>query len=318
MNYNTLYLSPGDILMDLCRRTTCDLILIAPFIKTATLDRLLSNLQDEVNLLCITRWKPAEIASGVSDLEVFQLVTETYNGVLKLRQDLHIKYYRGDSQIFVGSANLTQAALGWSTNTNLELLVPIEQTIIQPVEFEMMVQEGTVDVDQDLYNAMTCAASEWKELGLGSSVLTDTIISTEYNIAQWLPSSRHPAVLYTVYQIHANYQADKRKDIPTATWEAGINDLAQLQPPSGLSRETFDKSIGATILTMPLVSLIDKGLATPQHFGAIRDLLKQQLGLSHDEASRKWQTLLRWLLHFLPERYEYSRPNYSEIISKVS
>lgn len=314
MNYNNLYLSPGDILVDLCRRTTHDLILIAPFIKWATLDRLLSNLQDEVNLLCITRWKPAEIASGVSDLEVFQLVNETYNGLLKLRQDLHVKYYRGDSQIFVGSANLTQAALGWSTNSNLELLVPIEQTIIQPTEFESMVQSSTVDVDQDIYKAMSCAASEWKELN--ANMLSDVIYS-EHNIAQWLPLSRHPATLYTVYQVHTKYQTRQETDIPIATWEAGMSDLVQLQPPSGLPRETFEKSIGAILLTVPLVNMIDKSLTTPQRFGAIRDLLKEQLDLPHDEASRKWQTLLRWLLHFLPERYEYTRPNYSEIISKV-
>ena len=39
-----------------------------------------------------------------------------------LHQRLHAKYYRFDWGVFVGSANLTDAALGWSKSPNLEIL----------------------------------------------------------------------------------------------------------------------------------------------------------------------------------------------------
>ena len=83
---------PGDALLDLCRNTQRELVLVSPFIKTVALDRLLTSLGDDVGLKCITRWRPAEVAAGVSDLAVFGLLNER-GGALWLRQDLHAKYF---------------------------------------------------------------------------------------------------------------------------------------------------------------------------------------------------------------------------------
>jgi len=39
-----------------------------------------------------------------------------------------------------------------------------------------------------------------------------------------------------------------------------------------------------------------------------------QTGVDYSE---KWQTLMRWLLHFLPGRHEVSVPRYSVVIRKI-
>src|SRR5690606_13352584 len=113
----------GDQLEQLCRSTTQTLWLVAPFIKQVTLKRLLEHVAPEVTIDCVTRWRLDEIVAGVSDLGVWLLIRERPNSTLWLRSDLHAKYYRGDHQALVGSANLTNTALGWSPRPNLELLI---------------------------------------------------------------------------------------------------------------------------------------------------------------------------------------------------
>ena len=303
--------APGDALLDLCRNTQRELVLVAPFIKTAALDGLLTSLGDDVRLECITRWRPAEIAAGVSDLAVFSILDER-GGTLWLRQDLHAKYFRGDERVLVGSANLTGAGLGWSLDRNLELLVQVDRNTEGIGEFEHVARQGAVIVDHDLYEMFGAAAKEWVTPGPAEgSALLPISEPVGMNLSRWLPASRHPGDIFAVYQ------APTSDSIPTATRDAGRRDLAVLQPPAGLSEAAFDRAIGATLLSMPVVNMIDRRVVAPQRFGAVRDLLKEYLDLSPDEASRTWQTLIRWLRHFLPGRYKYTRPKHSEIISRI-
>ena len=127
----------------------------------------------------------------------------------------------------------------------------------------------------------------------------------------WCPISRNPSVLYDVYR------GRDLESLPLSTQEAAIRDLAVLHPPTGLSKEAFRTVIGAVLLTMPAIHAVDQQLATPQRFGLVRDFLRDYLGLSKYEASRTWQTIIRWYRYFLPERYSYSRPSYSEIITRI-
>lgn len=304
--------TPGDALLDLCRNSRQDLVLAAPFIKVGALERLLTCVDEDVSPVCITRWRPAEIAAGVSDLDVFSILTER-NGNLWLRQDLHAKYFRGDENVLVGSANLTAAALGWSTSPNFELLLAVDRNTEGVADFERVALRGAVEVDHDLYEAFAAAAQDWATPKSPDEVdLLPPSESATVDLSRWLPALRRPGDLYAVYQTPVS------DDIPAATREAGSRDLAVLQPPIGLSEEAFNRAIGAALLSLPVMSLIDRHVASPQRFGAIRDLLKDRLDLTHDDASRTWQTLIRWLRHFLPDRYEYSRPRHSEIISRAS
>ena len=312
MSYTSSAPTPGDALLDLCRTAREELVLVAPFIKAITLERLLAWVGDDLRLECITRWRPADIAAGVSDLEVFRILDER-GGTLWLRQDLHAKYFRGDERVLVGSANLTGAALGWSIGPNLELLLELTRDADGVVDFEQVALHGAVEVDQDLYEVFGAAAEEWaKPRSADGSDPVPIAETARGDLNRWVPASRHPSGLYAVYE------SPDSDNIPTGTRDAGRRDLAVLQPPVGLTEGAFNRAIGASLLSLPVVSMIDRHVTAPQRFGAIRDLLKDQLDLSHDEASRTWQTLIRWLRHFLPVRYEYTRPKHSEIISRIS
>lgn len=301
--------SVGEVLLEFIKNSRHEIVLIAPFIKAAVLDRLLRNIRDDVDVVCVTRWRPAEIFSGVSDLEVYDVI-ERYHGVLWLRQDLHAKYFRSDSSVLIGSANITSTALGWSSSPNLELLVSMDRAEQELATFEKRVLQSAVQVDSELYEFWTTTMKNVDFEQLRRRQARDSGEVGIPDVDSWMPSTRQPSDLYVEYK---NQYDDTR---PRATRAAAIQDLGVLQPPENLKEEDFNKVIAATLLTMPMIRYIDRQLVTPQRFGSVRESIREKLCVTNSDASRRCQTLIRWLRYFLSIRYRYERPGYSEIIGR--
>lgn len=62
---------------------------------------------------------------------------------------------------------------------------------------------------------------------------------------------------------------------------------------------------------------LDERALMDQTFGTVRGLLTEKLQTDRLGADRAWQTLIRWFMHFLPERYTYGRGRYIEAISRT-
>jgi len=301
----------GDQLEQLCRSTTQTLWLVAPFIKQVTLKRLLEHVAPEVTIHCVTRWRLDEIVAGVSDLDVWLLIRERPNSTLWLRSDLHAKYYRGDHQALVGSANLTNTALGWSPRPNLELLISSE---LLP-EFEQELLTGSVMVDNSIYEQVrhmvealppqTMPKMDSMQFTPASSEHDDMLVMP---IEAWLPMLRRPENLYTAY-------IGEWDKLGTGSRIAAISDLQALDIPMGLDREQFEAYVGVQLLQKPIVRQVDQFVETSQRFGAVRDFLKT-LPCSAQEGfdgNMAWQSLMRWLLYFLNDRFDMATPSHSEI-----
>ncbi len=111
---------PGAALSRLCSGAQY-LVIAAPYIKADALATVLADASPVASLICITRWNPYDIAVGASDTECRTIVTER-GGSFRLHPSLHAKYYRIDDTVLIGSANLTSSAMGWSPQSNLEIL----------------------------------------------------------------------------------------------------------------------------------------------------------------------------------------------------
>ena len=302
----------GDTLREEVGRAHEEVVLVAPFVKAAALARIVEPLAEGVKLVCVTRWRPEEIAAGVSDSGAYDVVSRR-GGSFWLRQDLHAKYFRCDSFVAVGSANLTNAALGWSAEPNLELMVSVGAETVCAKRFEEVVLRGAVQVDRDLYETVASMLKGWRAgRGISEPFVGDGAESNGLELDGWVPLTREPADLYHVY---VDPRAD---DLPKATREAGMRDLAVLQPPRDLREREFNIVIGVNLLAMPMVNYLDQVLSTPQRFGALRNRVRHKLGVSERDASRTCQTLVRWLRYFLGSRYEYRRPGYTEVIARHS
>ena len=136
----------GDELIELLSGARSEATIVAPFMKAPVVKRLMQNLAPGVVVSCITRWHPHEIKYGVSDLEVWDVLRAHQPSSLSLIPTLHAKFYRADDRYAIGSANLTNAALGWSAQPNVELLISGEvDQVLRDWESFLLSQATRVD-----------------------------------------------------------------------------------------------------------------------------------------------------------------------------
>lgn len=290
----------GDRVVELAVFAERRAIIIAPFIKQEALAKLLSHVRREVEVVCVTRWRVNEIAGGASDLEVWPLIRNR-SGKLLLRNDLHAKVYVFDDRCLVGSANLTNGGFGWGTMTNLELLIEVPRHAPEVLSLETAIEGQSIDVDDDLFNTFVRAVAgvEAPQLELSGSAPDLP--------AAWLPSLRSPEFLYDVYSGNAAH-------LPRAAIETATEDLRTLKIAEGLSRSQFEGAVSMKLIQTPIMAGLDRMLMTPRRFGEITSYLDRQCGYTERESSSAWQTLMRWMRHFMPLRYSLSVPNYSEVM----
>ena len=301
--------TPGEQLIELVTTAQQDVILVAPFIKIGALRRVLGSIDDRVSVHCVTRWRPEEIAAGVSDLAVWDVLSERPRSSLWLQSHLHAKYYRADDQCLVGSANLTATALGWVQPPNLELLIAHPAAELEV--FESVVFSRSREVTADLVHATQTLVDALRQEAAVELIDSASAIENDARPEIWIPALANPALFYECY-------TDTRQVHPD-DWADGMNDLDYLRPPRGLSEQRFSHYIGWLLLQQPLIRDIDDMLIVPQRFGAVRQFLKATPYAQNErfDATRTWQILLDWLLYFLPQRYHRVPSRHSEVLART-
>jgi hypothetical protein len=249
-----------------------------------------------VALTVITRWVPEELAGGVSDLEVWEVIRSRPLSGLRLFPTIHAKYFRFDDELLVGSANITERALGWAKRPNLELLV--ETPVALLANFEERMMAGSLEVDDSLVETMRTAVASVASAPRSPTVETgfSGLSDSEEERAEWFPRSRHVQHLYECYLGHQ----DK---VISSVFEDGTADLAQLNIPPSLTRSAFNNFVAARLQTLPVVATIDarssSALDRPSGQALLADLGLAELSTGCEE----WDRISSWLLAFLPKRF---------------
>jgi len=295
----------GDLLKTSLKKATDSVILVAPFITLGAFEELIDELQPSVNLKVITRWNVGDIVAGVSDPAIWESLQQRDHSEIFLTSNLHAKYFRFDSKIFVGSANITNRALGFSNHSNIELL-----TVLNDLEagslFEQRLLQQAVAVDQDLYESTIQLLVDVRAV---HDAPTQDKSLPPISAETWLPLLRHPAELWNVY-------SGKTDSLTSTTIGDALSDLAMWDIPRNLDQSNFRHHVAINLLHMPLIVGIDKLLIESQRFGAVRDYISGEFlsqGVER-KADECWQSTIRWFRFFRPDRYEYSRPNISEVM----
>jgi hypothetical protein len=306
----------GEKLENLALKTQIHILLVAPFIKVAVLTQLLANIKPGVKIVCLTRWLPEDILKGVCDLEIWEVIKTFPTASLWLRSDLHAKYYRFDGNCLVGSANLTAKGLGYSSLSNLELLVQLPVSDCELQKFEQELFNGAIQVNDDYFREFQQLIIQLRQENFSLPLTTPELVIdssvSSISLEAWLPTLRNPEELYIAY-------CGDWENLTTLARETAKNDLGYLSIVANLSKNTFKAYIGAMLLQKPIIQQLDVFVNTPQRFGAVSDFLASLpcKNLPNFDPKRAWQTLMRWLLYFLPHRYTLSVPRYSEIFSRV-
>lgn len=292
--------SCGRLVLDLCAGARRELVLCAPFTKRLALERCLAAARQEIGLTLITRWRAEEVAAGVTDLEVLEVVTARGGRVL-LHDRLHAKYFRTEDACLVGSANITGAALGWSWPSNLELLMAASPAAVAVLE-EQLLREAVL-ADDAVRRALQ---AEVDALPAAERVAPELLGLPDEPI--WWPSLRYPHALYAAYE-------QGLRDLPGSTAAAATKDLLALEPPLHLDKVAFYRLTSDRLWASPVLTRLRPVLREPRRFGAVVDeVLAIDPDVGRGVAEQRWQTLMRWLLTFCPERVEHRVARHSEVV----
>jgi hypothetical protein len=233
----------------------------------------------------ITRWKPEEVAAGVSDLEVLDLVAGRSGAKLLLHPCLHAKLFRADQRCLLGSANLTSKALGWVAPPNLELLVEYDALSPAVAALEKQLVADAIDATPEIRASVAAASASFTRMIQVSPEPAET----------WLPSCPAPERLFNVY---ADFETFR---LAESSAEAARGDLRALDIPPGLAEAAFHQFVAATFSQMPLVQRIKSRLAVATGDAAGAKILAEEVDpnqLPYGDPEIAWEILKRWLMAF--------------------
>lgn len=292
-------------LHEFVRTADSTLVVVAPFIKAPQLDGLLASVPEGVRVQVTTRWRPEEIANGVSDLEALE-VCRRHGAELRLVDRLHAKLFVVDDRdAMLGSANVTARGLGVSTGHNLEVLFacrPSSRSIAMVMAAMALESRVATDRERDL---VSIAAA-----GLVPTRVEDAPI-IQHDVP-WLPEFRSPDRLHGVYRRLSNGEMEEA-DGPA------MRDLVALRMPFDLDRVSFFESVGARLGDMPAVRRLEDLLSYSRRFGEVSAWIADvRPTADHAHRQRMAQTLIRWLTYFAPARFRMDAPGYSEILTLIS
>lgn len=302
--------SHGDRLLAFAAAAETTIVLIAPFVKAQVISRILKAAPVDVPVILYTRWRLEEIGMGVSDIGVWPLLHEDGRGDVRLCHHLHAKCYIFDQNAVVGSANLTSRALNWHPQANLELQVDVETTHASVRDLVKTLDTTAVTVDRGIYEEYR-RLLELVDWPVDRSTPAMDPIPRPQVASGWLPESRHPADLFLAY-------CGKLEELTRASEQSATNDLDYLGLPPGLDQDTFNQAVRSVLTVLPFFRQVEEYSHTLRRFGEYKTLARNYLsavGLQRNP-SDAWQTCIRWLLHFMGDRYHILTPRYSELLAR--
>lgn len=283
----------GDRLVEHFAAATQNILICAPFIKARVLTHLLQVIPPSVPVRVVTRWLPAEIAVGVSDLEVFDILAARRGARLDLLDRLHAKIYIADDIALVGSANLTGAALGWSDKPNLELLITLPATdkaIHQFLDYLSEARPASIEERDRIRNHATELDVPELNLVSDASVTAPAVL--------WLPRLAAPTRLFQAYM------PQTRDRMAESVLNAALSDLDVLSIPAGLQEPAFRQAVAEAFRRMPAVQRLLNAAANDLRDSDGVDIIRQMPVARDLDAEQQWLIVREWMTSFLSDCYE--------------
>ena len=273
---------PGDKLLRYCVGKQ-NLFIVAPYIKANALHRVLDAASTIESLVCVTRWHPHDLATGVSDVECRTIVRER-GGAFLIHPSLHAKYYRMNDVALVGSANLTYSGMGWAIQPNLEILIKASNDFDLKA-FQQELLKAAREITEEEFLIWEAVSKSHIE----ESVLTDV---GQTRLHTWRPNTRDLRNLELAY-LSQDEKIASFDELRTA-WR----DIQAMQIPPGLNSEQIRSWSLTCLLAAPFTNTVI-GLHDAEVQVAARTLA-QAHGLGITEARRDMETVQNWLEYLRP------------------
>lgn len=287
-------------LVDLCKSAKGEIFVAAPFIKQSALHRVLSAIPADVPLMVIVRFAPIDIAMGATDSAIVDDLLARPKTQILAQPALHAKLYRVDDRALIGSANLTNKGLGWSSGANVELLIEVPAANEDVQMVESILRETSFPLTPEL--AAEIVASVTPQL-VRKAEETEEVL--------WLPSCRRPSFLWDIY-------ATGTANVIASVIAAARRDIRMLDLPSHLPKVVFEKAITAAFQASHFYQTLDRRLAA----GSLPDAMATQWLLENfrndmvQSPVDTWAAAKEWLRAFCPETFHFGQ--YSETTIKAT
>ncbi|WP_422384234.1 phospholipase D family protein [Roseibium album] len=287
----------GERVKELVATAQNEVLLCAPFIKAQALQVVLSAIQSSVHVRVVTRWRPEEVAAGVSDLEVFEIIGDRAHAKLELLDDLHAKIILADERCLIGSANITAAALGWSKKPNVEFLTELgirNNDVQSLLERLNSAQPATFRLKSEI-------AELAKALAIPKVLDEGKISEEELEAAAnpWLPKCAAPEHLFEVY---TNENANI---VVAGTRENALEDLRDISPPPNLSEEDFRTFVATSIAEFPaVVRFLERVSSKLTDHDAIEVMREIRPTWEERDLSKQWEIVRDWIRIFFADKFE--------------
>lgn len=260
-------------------------MVIAPFVKVDALRSLLEGIPENVHLRCVTRWLPREIAEGVSDPEILDVLEERGNFSLSLVDRLHAKLYISGNRCLVGSPNVTLTGMGEGANeSNIEILVDANAN-------DPSIVETLHEISQAERPGTRVAARAARRLADSLAYVRTSI--GEVGI-HWFPASRRPEYAFHFY-------GRPPGDYVSAADKVLLADLGRADVQPGLNEEEFNSAIRSLLSAIPIADTI---LSSELDVTFTRADAQSYLvriageGFSVDDL---WSAFVNWMAYFFSE-----------------
>lgn len=287
----------GFDVISLLRSAKQNVLIVAPFIRARPLDVLLDEIPADVDTKVVTRWRRDDLLAKVSELGVYDSVQSRGAGLF-LRNDLHAKLFAADDRCLVGSANVTDTALGWLPNENLELLVSVPRSESVVSRFEKRLFEKAVLATPALRDALATFLEHHETVNSKLPRFLDDE-KASHPPSDWLPRINNPEELYEVY--------DGDTDFNPKILDAMKEELEKFGIPPGFDKNMFREWVVATIIQTPVVQTILNHIENNGEFTEVNvtEFLRRY---TIDESEYKPREVLkileRWLSYFFSSNYQ--------------
>ena len=275
-------------------------LLVSPFITSQLYESILKIIDKDVKVTLVTRFRPDEIAKGLNDLRLFDIMQERSQGELRLSYQLHAKYYRADNSAVLGSGNLTRKGLNTQPGGNHEIMILVDTGFPGINQFENeILAKSTIPSEEEISDLREMV--EILKLN-NSQTKLQTVSPGQRNVdarPEWIPNCESPSVLYYVY-------LDRLREIDSKIVEDAKTDLSYLSIPNGINEEQFKKYVRIVIQQSGLMAAfrveLDKNRRLDEVAGT--NLIKKSLSIDSEEARKLWFSSINWLVYFFPEKFQ--------------
>jgi hypothetical protein len=279
----------------------------APFIQERALDKIVPD--DKADTIVITRWRAADIVSGVSDLEVFRLCEER-GYTLKIHPQLHAKVYSWDLEDgMIGSSNVTKSGLGIGKNPNVEVLSePIYLSLRTQVKLRKVDKESDLVTIEDYERALDYVDEEEVEKPDYGDI--DIGKDPRFLVSQ-LPMTEDPNLLIDVL---TGDNKQTLEDLSPEERRCVLHDIAtfDMDELNGEPKDEVRAGLKDRFENHVFIDFIIDNIDPDMYFGEMKELVQTNCGdvptPSRRELTENVHVLYQWFPKVAPERFKRDVP----------